>query len=121
MKFFVILFIMMLFSCNENFLDKKPLGILNPYILDNEDGLDALLIAAYSELDGWTGWNAYYAAAPWHSPGSNWIYGDMTAGDSHKGSDVGDPTPITALEKHEYIFQTNEYIYGKWYATYDAV
>ena len=40
-------------ACKDSFLDKKPLGVLSPDVLATEKGVDALLIAAYSEVDGW--------------------------------------------------------------------
>jgi tetratricopeptide (TPR) repeat protein len=77
-----------------------------------------LLIGAYSELDGWAGWDA---GSPFFSPGSNWIYGDMAADDAHKGSDPGDPSPLIFFEMHEGLNSGNEYLQGKWSAAYDGV
>ena len=42
-------------SCSDDFLDKDPQGTLNPATLANADGVEALLISAYSLLDGWEG------------------------------------------------------------------
>ena len=39
-------------ACTKDFLDKPPLGALNPSVLVNKNGLDALLTGAYAALDG---------------------------------------------------------------------
>lgn len=114
------LFVVMLVTitaCKESFLEKDPQGVLSPAVLANEKGLDALLIAAYAELDGWAGWGV---GAPWQSPGTNWVYGDVYADDAYKGTDVGDQPPINSIERYEQD-AGNPYYAGKWRATYDGV
>ena len=39
-------------SCSKSFLDKKPLGQLDANTLANKKGVEALLVGAYSVLDG---------------------------------------------------------------------
>jgi len=39
-------------SCKEDFLNVTPKGTLDQFVLANEDGINALLIGAYSMLDG---------------------------------------------------------------------
>ena len=39
-------------SCSEDWLDVRPKGILDQNVLATEDGIDALLVGAYSMLDG---------------------------------------------------------------------
>ena len=39
-------------SCNESFLDVKPQGVASLDQLSNRTGVNALLIGAYSLLDG---------------------------------------------------------------------
>jgi hypothetical protein len=39
-------------TCRKDFLDVKPAGSLNQFVLATDKGIDALLIGAYSMLDG---------------------------------------------------------------------
>ncbi len=39
-------------ACSKKFLDKPPLGTLNPEIMATEKGVQGLLIGAYSLVDG---------------------------------------------------------------------
>ena len=39
-------------TCSDDFLEVRPSGTLNKYTLANEEGIEALLIGAYSMLDG---------------------------------------------------------------------
>ena len=104
-------------ACKDSFLDKKPLGVLSPDVLATAKGVDALLIAAYSEVDGWAGWST---GSPWFNPGSGWVYGDIAGDDSHKGSDPGDQYDITPIEEHEGLFPTNPYL-SSFLMIYDGV
>ncbi len=114
------LFVVMLITttgCKESFLEKDPQGVLSPSVLANQKGLEALLIAAYGELDGWSGWSL---GAPWESPGSNWLYGDVYADDAYKGTDVGDQPKINSIERYEQD-AGNSYYSTKWQVSYDGV
>ena len=54
-KFSIILIIILLgfvTSCGDDFLKKEPLGVVGESQLANPKGLDALLVAAYAQLDG---------------------------------------------------------------------
>src|ERR1700680_1704065 len=79
-------------ACSKNFLDKPPLGTLNPQIVANSAGVQGLLIGAYSLVDG--------EGAPgdgFASGASNWIFGGVAADDAYKGSiatDVGVVAPF---------------------------
>jgi starch-binding outer membrane protein, SusD/RagB family len=46
------LIILTVISCQESFLEIKPYGSVSEFTLENEDGLDKILIGAYSCLDG---------------------------------------------------------------------
>ena len=56
-------------SCSDDFLEVKPSGTLNEYTLADEKGIEALLIGAYSMLDGVSA-----NAGGWESASSNWLY-----------------------------------------------
>lgn len=108
----------MLFNCSDTFLDRPPQGALDETSLKSEKGVNALLVSAYSALDGWT--DSWGAGAPWPQAGSNWIFGDVTGGDAYKGSDPGDQAEIVPIEKHQGL-PTNGYFNSKWLTVYNGV
>lgn len=80
-------------SCGKSFLDKPTLGTLDPSILANSDGVNGLLIGAYSLLDG-----EGASGDGTGSGASNWIYGGIAADDAYKGSDNSDFNDALAPE-----------------------
>ncbi len=104
-----------MYACNKDFLEKTPLGALDPTTLANKPGVDGLLIGAYSLLDGFGG-----AGAGWESAGSNWVYGGVASDDAYKGSDGGDQPDIIPIETYQSP-ATDYYFNNKWNAVYDGV
>lgn len=101
-------------SCKDKFLETTPLGVGNETMLANKTGVNAVLIGAYSLLDGVGSGGTYFSAV------SNWIYGTVASDDGYKGSDVGDLAQITTIEK--YIQQADIGGFNeKWVALYDGV
>jgi hypothetical protein len=80
-------------ACGKNFLDKPPLGTLNPAIVANEPGVQGILIGAYALLDG-----AGAAGDDQTSGSSNWVYGGVASDDAYKGSDPSDFNVIASVE-----------------------
>jgi len=109
-----LLFAGLLTSCGEDFLSKTPLGVANENLLANKTGVNAVLIGAYSLLDG-------VGSGPSNTSSvSNWIYGSVASDDAYKGSDVGDLAFITTIER--YINQPDIAAFNdKWVALYDGV
>lgn len=102
-------------SCKESFLDVRPQGVASPAQIANRDGVNALLIGAYSLLDG-----IGSGTTGWHAAISNWVYGGVVSDDAYKGTDGSDQPEITALERFE--GQANfAHMIGKWRHTYDAI
>ncbi|MFM2146632.1 MAG: hypothetical protein RL732_1468, partial [Bacteroidota bacterium] len=100
-------FIFLSLSCGKRFLETSPFGSVNEEILSNtEKGADALLIAAYSNLDGFSGWDN---GTPWGGAASNWTFGSLAGGDAYKGSEAGDQVDITVFERHA-VDANNPYI-----------
>lgn len=101
-------------SCGKEFLETTPLGVGNQQSLSNKSGVNAVLIGAYSLLDGvGSGFN-------FSSSVSNWIYGSVASDDAYKGSDVGDQSQITTIER--YISQADIGAFNdKWVTVYDGV
>ena len=54
--FAVITGLLLMNSCSEEFLEITPNGSLDQSVLATYDGVDALLIGAYSLLDGYHQW-----------------------------------------------------------------
>ncbi len=105
------------YSCGKDFLEKKPYGSLDEGTLANQQGVEALLVGAYSMLDG-------VARNPtlggWESTTTNWVYGGIAGGEAHKGSDAGDQPAINPIERHEHN-ATNPYFEIKWNAMYEGI
>jgi starch-binding outer membrane protein, SusD/RagB family len=105
----------LVYACNKNFLEKNPVGTLSPSVLYNAQGVQGLLIGAYSLLDGEGG-----SGSGWGSAASNWVYGSVVADDAYKGSTPSDQGDIYPLERWA-ATPTNPYPAGKWALCYDAV
>ncbi len=103
------------FACSKDFLNKAPLGSINPDVLANKNGIEGLLIGAYSGLDGYG-----VAGNGWESAASNWVYGGVASDDAYKGSDAGDQNDITPIETYSET-SANYYFNNKWQAVYDAI
>ena len=111
----VIITICVVLSCNDTFLEEPPRGVFSENILINRQGIEGMLIGAYSLLDGVGGpTNDWFAAA------SNWVFGDVTSDDAYKGTDAGDQIEINPIERFESL-PTNDYFNRKWRHQYDGV
>lgn len=102
-------------ACSKGFLDKKPLGTLNPSVMASEAGVQGLLIGAYSLVDG--------EGAPgdgFASGASNWIFGGIAGDDAYKGSDPSDVAAAVGVENWT-IAPTNGAIPQKWNVCYNGV
>lgn len=105
-------------SCKDSFLDTKPYGALGEASLTaSESGADAILISAYSNLDGFSGWEN---SNPWGGAASNWTFGSIAGGDAYKGSESNDQPDITPIELHS-TNANNPYVEGKWQNYYDGI
>jgi len=105
-------------ACQKNFLEKRPFGTVDLQTLSTPDGVNSLLIGAYSLLDGagvtggWPG--SAYPASP-----KMWVW-DCASDDSYKGSTLGDFE--TAGEVERYVLEaTNDNVEQIWEVMYDGV
>jgi len=82
--FRLLMLLVFLASCSRDFLEVYPKNMLDNQVLATEKGIDALLIGAYSMLDG--------VSDPfgWETASSNWVYGDIRGLIANKGTDAGD-------------------------------
>ena len=106
-------------ACSKSFLNITPPGSLDDKTVATKAGVEALLIGAYSLLDG-VGSNVGGDDGPWATAGSNWVYGSVAGGDAHKGSDPGDQNLITPIETWQ-VNASNDYLEQVWLVRYDGV
>jgi len=102
-------------SCKEDFLNITPNGALDAQVLGTASGVDALLISAYSMLDGIAS-NGF----GWEAASSNWVYGSIRGLEANKGTDAGDQPDINPIQTYAEA-ATNPYLNVKWRSVYDGV
>lgn len=101
-------------GCSEDFMDIAPSGELGQSALATYEGVDALLIGAYSMLDGVS------ESFGWESATSGWVFSSIRGMESNKGTDSGDsPTfnPIMTFTETA----TLNYLNIKWRAIYESI
>lgn len=116
----LLLLIFTCVSCSDDFLEVKPAGSLNENTLANERGIEALLIGAYSMLDGVSA-----NAGGWESASSNWLYGSVRGMEANKGTDAGDSNYdillIQNFSEDAWPGYSSYYLNMKWIEVYEAV
>lgn len=100
-------------ACKRDFLERPPLGTLNPEIVATETGVQGILIGAYSMVDGEGGGLGGFA-----SGASNWTYGGVASDDAYKGSDPSDVADLVPFEQFVTLTPTNGAIPQKWRVMY---
>jgi hypothetical protein len=105
-------------ACSDSFLDVKPKAALSSTTLQNVKGVNSLLVAAYSMLDGWA--TAEGAYRSYQVGADNWVYGSVASDDAYKGTIAGDQPPISLIEQAN-IASDNIYFRGKWRGMYDGI
>lgn len=108
---------LLLLTCSEDFLDTPPQGSLDASALTDQEGIERVLISAYSRVDGWA---ADWGSSAWGTSGSNWLFGSVVTDDAHKGSEPADGVTMGELEL--FIWQpANPEIRSKFLAVYDGI
>ncbi|PZR35758.1 MAG: RagB/SusD family nutrient uptake outer membrane protein [Azospira oryzae] len=107
----VIAALLLLYSCKDSFLEIAPTGALNDKLLAGYQGLDASLIAAYSQVNG----RGNRMASP-----SNWVWGSIRGGENNKGTDPGDFSDINPIQRFEAL-PTSGVINDKYNGNYEGV
>ncbi len=98
-------------SCSEDFLEIPPTGQLAQAQLTTVAGLDAALIAVYSQVNG----RNLRMASP-----SNWVWGSIRGGDANKGTDPGDFNTLNPIQRFE-TDPVNVNVYENWQGLYEGV
>ncbi len=101
-------------SCSEEFLEITPKGSLDQTVLATYEGVDALLVGAYSMIDG------IDASFGWEAATSGWVFGSIRGMEANKGSDAGDQPAINPLQQYRET-PTNGYLNAKWRSCYEGV
>lgn len=104
----------LIFSCNKSFLNSSSLGSLSTAQVANKQGVENLLIGAYSLLDG----QGAVQGGPASSE-SNWVYGSICGTEAYTGGD-GSLPEITDFETFVST-ATNDFLETKWQALYEGV
>jgi starch-binding outer membrane protein, SusD/RagB family len=107
-------------SCSESFLDHEPPGAYSEPALQNKKGMEGLLIAAYSALDGsfFESWDRNFFNQD--GGGSNWIWGSIRGAEAYKGTEDTDGVELTPVERHSNP-ASSPYTLRKWQACYDGI
>ena len=111
----VVTGLLLINSCSEDFLTITPNGSLDAQVLGTYEGVDALLIGAYSLLDGYTS-----QIGGWGPASSGWVYGSIRGMEANKGTDSGDQPDINPLQTYTET-ATNPYLNDKWRAVYEGI
>ena len=94
-----------IFACSDDFTDVPAIGALSDQTLQNEQGVDLLLVGAYSVLDGIRN---NQGGADWTVSGDNWWF-DVLTDDAHKGSTDSDQADLYLLEIYDWT-SANPYL-----------
>jgi hypothetical protein len=112
----IVLIFVMTNACKESFLEITPNGALDESVLGTYDGVDGLLIGAYSMMDGYSN----QGTGGWEATNSGWVYGSIRGMEANKGTDSGDQPDINPIQRYEET-STNPYLNLKWRSIYEAV
>jgi len=118
-KFKIILSVATVFfisvvSCQDEFLDRKPLGAISEDAIANKAGVEGSLIVAYRTLGGSN-------IAGWYTSPMNWVWGGVRSDDAYKGTEASDQgSEINPVERFE-VLPNSSSVASKWRAVYDGI
>ena len=103
--------------CKSDFLTVAPTGSLDDAAMQTVAGLDALMVGAYSMIDGVS---SNTSPDGWESTSSNWVFGSIRGMECSKGSDAGDQPDINSIQTFSED-ATDAYLNYKWREVYEAI
>ena len=107
-----LLFILPLTSCKKEFLNKPPLGYLTESQLVTKEGVNGLLIGAYSLLDQGGSVGGGYMIR-------RYLYGETASDNAHIGTEAGAGSVM--LESYTYEANSMSHVNARWRFIYSAV
>src|ERR1700743_1832621 len=107
--------LVLLGACKKSFLDVPPQGsVLTINKFYNKDGVHQLLVGAYHDLTG-----IDVKSTWWGTSCTNWIYGDITSGDTYLGGSAASPPHQVSdafnIENYQ-VLATTGFVDDKWTA-----
>lgn len=117
------------YACSKKFLQNPLIGASTQDAIASKAGVERVLIGAYSMLDGIGAYGTGDPNTPgltdgtggiWESSADNWVYGSVTGGDDHKGSDPGDQPSIVPIQAYSQT-AANLFFNDKWLTVYASV
>jgi hypothetical protein len=101
-------------GCGKEFLEITHNGELDESVLATREGVDALLIGAYSMMDG------VCFGFGWEAATSGWLYGSIRGMEANKGTDSGDSYLLPVIQNFSER-STHPYLNMKWRALYESI
>src|SRR5690606_36550261 len=99
-----------------DFLEKTPQGQLSSDQISNGEGIEGVLLGAYGIMNGnISGTWGNYAAAP-----SQWVFGEITSDNAHKGSEQTDQPNMNLIETMA-ANPSNDNLTTMWQVYYEGV
>lgn len=116
LKIIIKAIIIMTFTCGlcscKHYLDYVPAGTVTADFLNNPQGAELLVTAAYASLGN----------GDEYSSVSDWIWGGIRSDDAYKGgASTGDQTQLDQLERFSFITVDQSYIQNVWINNYAAI
>ena len=99
-------------SCNDEFLEIGATGSLAEAQMVTQEGIDGVLVGAYSALNGVFG-NRFEAP-------SHWVTGSVAGGEFNKGTDPGDYSSINPVQRYDYPTTQGD-LNSLWRGRYEGV
>ncbi len=93
LTFAIVSSLLITIACSDDFLSVGATGSLSEAQMTSLNGVDGVLIGAYSSLNGTFG-NRF------ESP-SHWVTGSIAGGEANKGTDPGDYSSINPVQRYE--------------------
>jgi starch-binding outer membrane protein, SusD/RagB family len=123
-KYIILILILAVFgtwgSCKQDFLVVAPAGSLDESLLLNQKGLDALMVGAYSMIDGVANMSFDQTYGAWETSATNFVWGSIRGLEGNKGSESGDqPVLVPIVNFTEDA--SNGYLNDKWKEVYEAI
>lgn len=103
-------------SCGKDFLEHNPQGQLSEEQIANGEGVEGTLLGAYGIMNGnISGDWGHYGPAP-----SQWLFGEITSDNAHKGSDENDQPALNLVESLN-TSPTNDQTEAMWRVYYEGI